>query len=161
MSRVIEAIHWDGVAPTVSIFGVSPADIAPKIDLVASPEFDGLTAIRVYEMEDDECRLGSARIFQFDLQFESLPTELEEFLTDRLDRLCKEHFLVSWLGFEGSFHYDHLLTEDAIDQVYGICIKGQRPVVCLDDESSCRKSLEECAITARQILSSLNPVDHK
>ena len=37
-----------------------------------------------------------------------------------------------WLGFEGSFHFDNLLTEAVAPQVYGVCAPGGEPVVATD-----------------------------
>ncbi|GAA4985222.1 hypothetical protein GCM10023334_115970 [Nonomuraea thailandensis] len=42
--------------------------------------------------------------------------------------------MVAWLGFEGSFHFDHLLTADGAHQIYGVCSGGGPPELALEDE---------------------------
>lgn len=36
---------------------------------------------------------------------------------------------MAWAAFEGTFHYDQLLTERVAHQVYGYCVTGAEPVV--------------------------------
>ncbi|MFD0364876.1 hypothetical protein ACFQZZ_25850 [Nocardia sp. GCM10030253] len=38
------------------------------------------------------------------------------------------------MAFEGAFHFDHLLTDEVADQIYGLCVNGRDPVVTWDGD---------------------------
>lgn len=41
---------------------------------------------------------------------------------------------ITWLTFEGAFHFDHPFTDDIADQIYGYCVPAAEPVVVWDHE---------------------------
>ncbi|MGW5560015.1 hypothetical protein ACWER9_22675 [Micromonospora sp. NPDC003944] len=111
--------------PVVSVFvpGV-PARV---------PEFagDGVVplAVQTYSLERDD---PYACVTEYDLVFDELPPDLHRYLAHCLRVACAVGETVVWLGFEGSFHFDHLLSEAAAPQVYGVCAPGGEPVVAPD-----------------------------
>jgi hypothetical protein len=73
-------------------------------------------------------------IWEYDLTFHDISQEFVPYLMQCLQKACAGADGVAWLGFEGSFHFDHLFTEDIADQIYGYCMAGGEPVVVWDSE---------------------------
>ncbi len=82
----------------------------------------GASEVRTYYMEDEDHVLGDLVVWEVDLDYATLPVDLEERLTSALRRLVEAGALVAWLGFEGSFDFEHILTEDVSNQVYGVTV---------------------------------------
>ncbi|MGW6915901.1 hypothetical protein ACWGB8_19110 [Kitasatospora sp. NPDC054939] len=57
-------------------------------------------------------------------------------------------------GLRGSFHFDHLLTDDIAGQVYGVCAAGDPPLVVLDDDPTGRAALLGRMRAYRKLLAS-------
>ncbi|WP_329376637.1 hypothetical protein OG625_03810 [Streptomyces sp. NBC_01351] len=68
-------------------------------------------------------------LISYDLDFEDTSLDLREYTRAALARLCEDHRAVAWAGFEGSIHYDHLLTDEVARQIYGYCASGTEPVI--------------------------------
>ncbi|PKW12395.1 hypothetical protein SAMN05428944_0345 [Streptomyces sp. 1222.5] len=71
-------------------------------------------------------RLG---LVSYDLDFSDVSLDLREYTGAVLRRVCADTRAVAWAAFEGTFHYDELLTSRVAHQVYGYCTTGAEPVV--------------------------------
>ncbi|MFE5483657.1 hypothetical protein [Streptomyces sp. NPDC056527] len=71
-------------------------------------------------------RLG---LVSYDIDFDDVSLDLREYTRAALRRVCADTRAVAWAAFEGSFHYDELLTDQVAHQVYGYCATGAEPVV--------------------------------
>ncbi|WP_158690614.1 hypothetical protein [Streptomyces sp. 142MFCol3.1] len=71
-------------------------------------------------------RLG---LVSYDIDFDDVSLDLREYTRAVLQRVCADTRSVAWAAFEGSFHYDELLTDQVAHQVYGYCMTGAEPVV--------------------------------
>ncbi|MET8359660.1 hypothetical protein [Micromonospora sp. NPDC005171] len=111
--------------PVVSVFvpGV-PARVPEFADGDVVP-----VAVQAYSLERDD---RYACVTEYDVVFDELPPLLHRYLTHCLRVACAAGETVVWLGFEGSFHFDQLLTEANAPQVYGVCAPGGEPVVTPD-----------------------------
>ena len=141
MNRVIESIYWDGITPVVSLFLASCADAAP--DLGGAWGVDAPQRTKVYRLEDDRETATLRVVFEYDFEFETLPVNLKQCLENCLQMACAQNDAISWLAFEGSFHFDHILEESIANQIYGVCATGDEPVVALDDDEETRIALRE------------------
>lgn len=139
MNRVLDAICWDGTAPTVSLFVISAAQEAP--DVASAWGDDVPRRTRTYCLEDDRPEPNLPPVYEYDFEFEIIPVGLQQYLESCLRMACERAGSVAWLAFEGSFHFDHILTESVADQIYGICATGDSPLVVLDDEPVARAAL--------------------
>jgi hypothetical protein len=95
-------------------------------------------------LEDDRDALTAlSLVYEYNFEFEVLPKDLKKPLEACLRTACEHPGSVAWLAFEGSFHFDHILTESVADQIYGVCATGDSPLVVLDDEPAARAALRD------------------
>ncbi|WP_162625098.1 hypothetical protein [Streptomyces cadmiisoli] len=71
-------------------------------------------------------RLG---LVSYDIDFDDVSLDLREYTRVVLRRVCADTRAVAWTAFEGTFHYDELLTGQVAHQVYGYCRTGAEPVI--------------------------------
>jgi hypothetical protein len=149
MSRVREALHWDGFNPRVSLFVVSRGEV--EIDFSRSWT-DRPKRIEVYRLVDDEEPKSISVVYEYDFDFDTLPVDLAPQLESCLSVACQNPGSVAWLAFEGSFHFEHLLTDDVADQIYGLCAYGDIPLVDVEDEVESRLLLKDRLVRYRDRL---------
>ncbi|MER7848156.1 hypothetical protein ABTZ03_29910 [Kitasatospora sp. NPDC096077] len=132
MSRLLKALRWDDDEVVISLFAAAP--FAEPADLTF--DIDGCSPDRIarYHLEGDEGVLSGLQVVEYDLSFGALPTRLGPYLEACLEQVCERGARVAWLGFEGSFHYDHLLTGSVARMLYGVAAQGRPAVVVLDDD---------------------------
>ncbi|MFE2872137.1 hypothetical protein [Embleya sp. NPDC059259] len=125
MNELEQALRWDGVDAMVSLFAVHPRT-APAVagPLVPDP---APVAVGVHVLHDADAVLPGLVVVECDLTYERLPADLAALLTGILEQACADGAVLAWLGFEGSFHFEHLLTADIADQIYGVCSNDLGP----------------------------------
>jgi hypothetical protein len=146
MSRVREALHWDGFNARVSLFLVTRSDT--EIDFSQAWE-DCPQRVELHRLVDDSDPGRIRIVYEYDFDFDTLPVNLTPQLEACMGTACRNPGSVAWLAFEGSFHFDHLLTNDVADQVYGLCAHGDVPLVVVEDEPESKALLEERLIGYR------------
>lgn len=118
MSRLAEAITWLGSETVLSLF------VAGAVESVNSPpRLSGPVApreTRSYHLDDPDRRLGSREAYEHDLIFDRVPGDLELVVMSCLRSAIDGGAQVAWFAFEGSFHFDHLLTRDIAQQIYAV-----------------------------------------
>jgi len=126
----MDAISWSGSGVTISVFAL--------IDCGATPDFTMKSSysprVRSYVLERDGAEVELPEVIEYDLNFSSPPVGIGLYLESCLVSACDAGAAVAWLAFEGSFSYDHLLTHEVADQVYGVCARGERAHIVLDDD---------------------------
>jgi hypothetical protein len=110
MSRVREALHWDGFSPRVSLFLVSRSDT--EIDFSRAWE-DRPRQVALYRLVDDSDPGRIRVVYEYDFDFDTLPVNLTPQLEACMSMACQTPGSVAWLALEGSFHFDHLLADDS------------------------------------------------
>lgn len=117
MPTLDEMVAWSGSGAVLSLFVVvqSTAEHQPTMCAAGYVPND----VAQYEMESDGGTAG-LRIFEHDAHFDAVPANLSAYLAACLEEALDCGALVAWFGFEGSFHFDHLLTPDIAEQVYGV-----------------------------------------
>lgn len=108
--------------------------IAPEVRIVPR-EISTMVAasiVRIYVLEDDDV-LDGMSVLEIDLTFDEIPDRVEGLISSALWRSLELGSVCSWFGFEGSFHYEHLLTPDIATQIYAV---GAQDLIelALDDE---------------------------
>jgi hypothetical protein len=98
-------------------------------------------------------------VYEYDFDFDTLPVNLTSQPEACLSTACRNLGSVVWLAFEGSFHFDHLLTDDVAYQVYGLCAHGDVPLVVVEDEPESKALLEERLVDYRDRLASIFRTD--
>ncbi|MET8632591.1 hypothetical protein ACWEQ2_02230 [Streptomyces sp. NPDC004096] len=71
-------------------------------------------------------RLG---LVSYDMDFDDNSLDLREYTGAVLRRVCADTRAVAWAAFEGTFHYDEILTDQVAHNIYGYCATGTEPVV--------------------------------
>jgi hypothetical protein len=118
-----------GAQPVVSVFVPGAPEIRPIF------EFDDVTPVEVqtYRLErEDPNSFPYPVVTEYDLVFDVLPADLHGYLRESLRAACAAADTVVWLGFEGSFWFSNILTEEIAPQIYGACAPGGEPVVAAD-----------------------------
>ncbi|WP_128092276.1 hypothetical protein [Streptomyces resistomycificus] len=85
---------------------------------------DNVLPYVLMEPPQDIARLG---LISYDLDFDDTSLDLRRFTREALRRVCEGRRAVAWAAFEGSFHYEELLTDQVAQQVYGYCVSGTEP----------------------------------
>ncbi|MEV6951170.1 hypothetical protein [Streptomyces sp. NPDC051183] len=132
MSEFVEALRWGGSEAVVSLFAAAPS--AEPFDLTFDIGGSAPDRIETYHLEDVDNTLTGLQMVEYDLAFRELPAELGPYLEACLEQVRARGARVAWLGFEGSFHYDHLLTDTVARTLYGVAAQGEPTVLALDDE---------------------------
>lgn len=132
MSRFLEAVQWNDEEALISLFVAAPT--AEPFDLAFHINGSVPDRIETYHLEDDENVLSGLQVVEYDLYFAALPTELGPYLEACLEQVCAQGARVAWLGFEGSFHYDHLLNGTIARYLYGVAAQGEPTALALDDD---------------------------
>jgi len=70
----------------------------------------------------------SSAVIEYDAIFASVPDRFAEYVAGCLSEAVNAGALVAWFAFEGSFHFDNLLTPEICSQVYGV---GDRAGIAL------------------------------
>ncbi|MEU8220320.1 hypothetical protein AB0C47_31630 [Micromonospora taraxaci] len=118
--------------PVVSVFVPGTPAVSPNFVFGGTAPAE----VQTYSLErEDPGAFPHASVTEFDLVFDELPADLGGYLKDCLRAACSASGRVVWMAFEGSFHFDHILTEAIAPQVYGICAPGDDPVVVPDLET--------------------------
>ncbi|MEU6725856.1 hypothetical protein ABZ917_19310 [Nonomuraea wenchangensis] len=131
MSDIGEALMWDGVQCMISVFVVHTDEAAPSLDFRSGQVVP--RQVKVYELEDEDDRLPGRWVTEYDLIFDEVPEQLPGYLEACLRRACQVG-VVAWLGFEGAFNFNHLLTPDIANLVYGVCASGSPVELALESE---------------------------
>lgn len=117
MPSLDELIAWSGSGAVLSLFMVVPPTV--ELELTMSAAGYVPNEVRRYEMESAGST-GELRIFEYDAHFDVVPAHLSAYLAACLDEALGCGAVVAWFGFEGSFHFDHLLTPSIAEQIYGV-----------------------------------------
>ncbi|MGW2274161.1 hypothetical protein [Streptomyces yangpuensis] len=133
MSEVQEAICWSGPA-TVIVFVIGSGDtpLPRETFHLQGMAPDDFLPFPLQSAPEPLDRLG---VVSYDLTFDDTALDLREYTRAVLRRLCADGRAVAWAAYEGSFHFDHLLTPDIAEQVYGYCVSGFEPVVEWDGDA--------------------------
>ncbi|MEV5145133.1 hypothetical protein [Streptomyces sp. NPDC052727] len=130
MNEVQEELCLMGPAVvTVFVIGAGNEPLPPEAFHLAGLVPDDVHPFRLMEQPAAIASLG---LMSYDLTFRDTSLSLSTYTCETLRRLCADGRATAWAGFEGSFHYDHLLTEDIASSVYGYCVGGAEPVVAWD-----------------------------
>jgi hypothetical protein len=140
MGGVSDAIQWTGTSAIVSLFVVSRSAATPRVTMVHRAIAP--SQVRSYQLIDEEVALAGQYIHEFDAEFDGVPTDLESYLRDCLAEALQAGGRVVWLGFEGSFDFRHLLTDDIATEIYGVGDVDGVAVVLADDQIMSRDWLD-------------------
>ena len=154
MNEVQEGLRLTGPAMvTVFVIGAGNEPLHPETFHLA-----GLTPDEVHPfmLEDQPAAIAPLGLMSYDLTFRDPTPDLSAYTCEALRRLCAAGPAVAWAGFEGSFHYDHLLTDDIASSVYGYCASGTEPVVAGDFATlrgeAWRQRMSEARATLQELL---------
>ncbi|GAA5017797.1 hypothetical protein [Streptomyces siamensis] len=114
---------------TVFVIGAGNEPLPPEAFHLAGLVPD---EVHPFVLMDQPAAIASLGLMSYDLTFRDTSLALSTYTCEALRRLCADGRAVAWAGFEGSFHYDHLLAEDIASSVYGYCVSGAEPVVVED-----------------------------
>ncbi|MFJ6050364.1 hypothetical protein [Streptomyces sp. NPDC092307] len=153
MNDVQEELCWAGPA-MVAVFVIGAGN-----DPLPSQAFNvaGLVPDQVYPfvLEEQPPEIAALGLISYDLTFHTPSLDLHTYTREVLRRLCADGRAVAWAGYEGSFHYDHLLTEDIAHMLYGHCVSGAQPVTSWDRATLRSAAWKECLAEARTALVAL------
>ena len=152
MTAVEEALTWSGNGADVSVFVVTRAGAGVALDTTVG---DDRPQPSVFPLDqDDPPSLPGLDVVEVDAHFGALPGDLAGYVTTLLQRALDGGAVVAWCAFEGSFHFDHLLTGDVADQVYGVASRSTGVRLALDDATRTGAGWRDVLGAARAPLSS-------
>jgi hypothetical protein len=130
VSRLAQALSWSGKDVTMSLFVVAHGDPAPAVQ----PPSDSTRPLRTrqYRLVDDAARLDGRSVCEIDLVFDEVPVDLEGVVRGWLRAAVAAGGIVAWFGFEGSFDFEHVLTDDTASQVFAFADR-QSEHLAIDD----------------------------
>lgn len=122
-----EFLCWRGPASVdVFVLGAGNTPLPNESFRLAGLVPDAVLTYVLMEQPEDIERLG---LVSYDLDFDDTSLDLRAYTRAALRRVCEGSRAVAWAAFEGSFHYDELLTDQVAHQVYGYCVSGTEPVI--------------------------------
>ena len=127
MTTIRQSLMWSGSGAVLSMFVVTSVEIAPALrmgDDLRRPE-----RVRSFRLEAPPGVLPGRHVVAYDAAFATVPEPLSSYLEHCLREAVHRGAEIAWFGFEGSFHFDHLLTSDIADQVYAIADRRDLLVV--------------------------------
>ncbi|MFB4317446.1 hypothetical protein [Actinomadura sp. 21ATH] len=131
MTSTREAVCWGGPA-VVTLFTLGRVEECLREDAFEIPGMrpDEIDIIRMRPEPD----VKEVAVWEYDLVFHDVDQDIASYLLQCLPRVCAGAEGVAWSAFEGSFHFDHLFTDDVAEQIYGYCMAGEEPAVAWEDE---------------------------
>jgi hypothetical protein len=108
----VEAVSWLGPGVLLSLFMVGSGEVVSRPPAVGR--------VRSWRLEDPDRGLGDREVYEHDLSLDGVPGDLPVVVERWLVAAVEGGAEVAWFGFEGSFHFDHLLTRDIAPQLYGV-----------------------------------------
>jgi hypothetical protein len=131
MKRLIDALSWTGIGATLIMFAVfADSDLPALRASTAQPQPE---SVSTFLLEDPGRNLGGWFVGEYDLVFPTVPDNLEELLMRWMQAGLDEGARTVWFAYEGSFHFEHLLTSEIADQVYAAG-DAKHLAVALDDD---------------------------
>lgn len=119
MGTIYDALTWSGSDAMLSMFIVIRGQEAPSLEMAT--ERSTPTRVNRFWMEDELGILcGGCAVFEYDAEFADVPDDLEAYLEVCLREAIGHGAIVAWFAFEGSFHFEHLLTPEIAGQVYAV-----------------------------------------
>ncbi|MFF9660404.1 hypothetical protein [Streptomyces griseoluteus] len=124
---VDEYLCWRGpLSVNVFVIGAGNIPLPKEAFHLVGMVPDAYLPYPLLEQPEAVERLG---LVSYDVDFVDTSLDLRQYTRAVLRRLCADTRAVAWAAFEGTFHYDELLTDQVADQVYGYCTTGAEPVV--------------------------------
>lgn len=157
MGGVSDAIQWTGTSAIVSLFVVSRSAASPRVTMVHRTTTP--SDLRSYQLIDEEVALAGEYIHEFDAEFDHVPTELESYLHDCIAEALQAGGRVAWLGFEGSFDFHHLLTDDVATEIYGVGDVDGVAVVLSEDQIRSRDWLDRVRSARSRLAVDVSPTE--
>lgn len=137
MDGLRAGLMWLGTEAMLSLFVVrGPADLESAVAAASAPQPD---TVRQYEMMPGGTSSTVGEVREYDLRFKKLPSELVVLVTAWLESAISGGGEVAWFGFEGSFDYEHLLSDDIAGSVFAV---GSRSGIYLALDDDFRSSSE-------------------
>lgn len=130
-----EAVSWSGVETTLSLFIVWPSADRPLLE----PEGVSLPdSVQSFDLEDVDAHLAGRALQEIDLVYGAFPADVGAIVDRWLSAAIAGGAELAWFAFEGSFDFEHLLTEDVADQIYGVADRAGVTVAVDDGYRSSR-----------------------
>ncbi|KRD22886.1 MULTISPECIES: hypothetical protein [unclassified Streptomyces] len=122
-----DLLCWRGpVSVNVFVLGSGNTPLSEEAFHLVGMVPDALLPFPLLGQPEAVERLG---LVSYDIDFDDVSLDLRAYTRAVLQRVCADTRSVAWAAFEGSFHYDELLTDRVAHQVYGYCTTGVEPVV--------------------------------
>ncbi len=103
----------------MSMFAAFPsATEPPSLGMIAAQSTPN--KVEIFPMEDVYGVLGGLQVIEYDALFCDVPAKLDLYLEQVLRSALSAGAVIAWCAFEGSFHFDHLLTPGIAPQVYAV-----------------------------------------
>ncbi|WP_247046020.1 hypothetical protein [Arthrobacter rhizosphaerae] len=77
-------------------------------------------AVRAYFLEDIDGLIHGRQCHEYDLIFDRVPSDLDSVLVSWIKSVIAAGAELAWFAFDGSFDFNHILTEDVARQVFAV-----------------------------------------
>ncbi|WP_406359381.1 hypothetical protein OID55_41140 [Streptomyces sp. NBC_00715] len=158
MNEIEEAVCWSGPAVIILFtLGVSESWLQEDDFTVAAMRPD---RVKRYPLgPDPEGQRGIVQ--EYDLTFDNIDRDVVPYLRECLQKASTKAEGIAWLGFEGSFHYDNLFTDEVADKIYGYCVPDGAPAAIWDDETLKSDRWKHEIAEVRSVLERDFPMPHR
>lgn len=154
-----DLLSWRGpVSVNVFVIGAGNTPLPEEAFHLAGMVPDAFLPFPLLEQPEAIERLG---LVSYDIDFDDTSLDLRGYTRAVLQRVCADTRAVAWAAFEGTFHYDELLTDQVAHQVYGYCITGTEPVVEWDTAALNAEEWRHRIAEARAALDAMLPASER
>ncbi|WP_127476384.1 hypothetical protein [Microbacterium sulfonylureivorans] len=150
MDGLRAGLMWPGTEAMLSLFVVrrGPADLELTVDAAPAPRPD---TVRQYEMMPGDSGSTIGEVREYDLRFNELPPDLTGLVSAWLESAIGGGAEVAWFGFEGSFSYEDLLSDDIASSIFAVASRSGIYLALDDDFRSSSEWVERLGEIRREL----------
>ncbi|MGO1003637.1 hypothetical protein [Lysobacter sp. CA196] len=132
MTRVAEALSWSGVDIAIGMYCVymscnQEGGEGEKRRLLSESSAK-------FRLEDECGILKGREVVHYEIKLQQFPDSLAGYLNRCIEWAFADGASFVWFAFEGSFDFEHILTEDVANQIYCICGEDGNTAMALEDD---------------------------
>lgn len=123
MSKVVDAINWDGIFTNILLYAAWKKPNKPSpLHFEIQGERESIT-IDPFVLDDETNHFPEYSIALYELRLQKNPPNFEETLRSILTASNVPGVSISWMMYDGIFSYDRLFDDVFASSIYGISSK--------------------------------------
>lgn len=152
MSRVADALFWDGVYVNITMFALfNGCNFTPDLKFEESC-VRPIKEVHPFKLIDEEGVVGNRSLFVFDICLNSFPENLEAYLRFCFDQALSSGADFAWFELSAGFDFRQMLNPEEAASVYGFAAKGNEHEFALEDNRLTSAEWQDCIRLQRERL---------